>query len=527
MRATKGLATRCALLLMPFVCLTAGANSRLVEAAKAQSSEAVRALLKTRTDVNASQADGVTALHWAAYWDDLETVDLLLKAGAKVNAADEHGVTPLGLACNAGVATIEKLLAAGANPNIVTTTGKSPLMTCARAGNAAAVKALVTHGANVNAKETLRDQTALMWAVAERHPEVVRILIESGADVHARTRVTYEYIVRVEDRARFVCASAKSGPSSNQALGPNEVCARAELAEKGGGTALSFAARAGDLESTRLLVAAGAKLDEAAADGNSALVLAAYSGQGEVAEFLLKKGANPNTAGAGYAPLHAAVLRGDLKLVKALLGHGANPNIQLTKGTPVNRDSQAFVLPESLIGASPLYLAAKYVEIDIMRTLMEAGANPSLKLKNGNTLLMGATGMAWRVGFTRRGTATPAGLAPPADDDLTLQAVQLVLERGVDVKAVNNGGDTALHGAASGGYAPVIQLLVEKGANLNAKNKRGQTPLNLAMADPELGKGRHELKSAELMLRKLGATEEAKLTVSAEAPEPPKRAPNP
>ena len=159
----------------------AGGDLRVVDAVMKGDKEAVRSLLKENADVNAPQPDGATALAWAVHRDDLETAELLINAAANVNAANDYGVTPLSLACtNLNAAMVEKLLKAGADPNAAQWTGETPLMTAARTGDADAVNSLLAHGADVNAKETRRGQTALMWAIAERHAEVARVLIEHG-----------------------------------------------------------------------------------------------------------------------------------------------------------------------------------------------------------------------------------------------------------------------------------------------------------------------------------------------------------
>lgn len=503
-----------------FAGLLCAGDSRIAEAAKNQDQETVSALLKQHVDASAAQADGATALHWAAHWDDLKMADLLIRAGANVSAANDLGVTPLSLACmNGSAVMVEKLLAAGANANTATTNGETPLMTCARVGSADAVQALLAHGAKVNAKESLRDQTALMWAVSQRHPEVVRVLLAHGADVNARTRVTGQLVVRNVVGARFVCPPGESGEDVRKSsykidngtqFAAMATCAQADMAPKGGSTPLLFAARVGALDSAKLLVAAGANVNDAGPDGNSVLVIAAHSGQGKVAGFLLDKDANPNASGAGYTALHAAVLTGDEELVQALLAHGANPNLRLTRGTPVLRDNVELHLSEALLGATPFFLAAKFVEVEMMRSLAAAGANTRLGLNDRTTPLMAAAGLGWMSAsptkkmYTRRDTVAPMLSAPP-DNEEALAAVKLALELGNDVNAANNAGDTALHGAANAGYASIIQLLAEKGANLNAENKKGLTPLDLADGYTKGNKGPHQMNSAELMLHKLGA----------------------
>jgi ankyrin repeat protein len=519
---TKAVIAAWVLALVPLTGSLLAADSRMADAAKNQDRDTVKALLKQHVDVRAAEDDGATALHWAAHWDDLEMADLLIRAGANASAATDLGVTPLSLACNnGGDAMVSKLLLAGANANIATSTGETPLMTCARAGNAEAVKALLAHGAKVNAKENLRDQTALMWAVSQRHAEVVSVLLANGADVKARSRVTGQLVVRNIVGSRFVCPSGASGEDPTKTGYKIEngtqpavkaTCAKADMAPKGGSTPLMFAARVGALDSAKLLVAAGANVNDAGPDGNSVLVIAAHSGQGKVAELLLDKDANPNASGAGYTALHAAVLTGDTELVKALLAHGANPNLRLTKGTPVLRDNVELHLSEALLGATPFFLAAKFLEIDSMRSLAAAGADTQLALNDGTTPLMAATGVEWmeasptKKRYTRREAMTPnsAGMPFP-DDDEALATVKLALELAHNVNAANKAGDTAMHGAANCGYAAIIQLLAEQGANLNAQNKKGATPLDLADGYLRGNKGPHEPNKAEIMLRKLGA----------------------
>ncbi len=364
--------------------LGAAGDPPLIEAAKARNVEAVRSLLKQRVDVNTRQPDNATALHWAAHLNDGAMVDVLLRAGAKADVADDTGATPLYLACvNRNGVMVDKLLEAGANANAALVSGETVLMTCARTGEAAGVRALLTRGSLVNAKEPAHDQTALMWAAAQAHPEAVDALLRGGADVRARSR-SYEQTVTSE-------VTQRAGREELNYTVP-----------RGGSTALLFAARSGDVESARLLIAAGADVNEALPDGASALVVAAHSGHGRVATLLLEQRADPNHADVGYTALHAAVLRSDVELVKSLLAHKANPNAQMTKGTPVRRTSQDFELPKTLIGATPYLLAAKFLESDIMRALAAGGADTRLPMKDGATPLMAAAGM---------------GIAPPTQDE--------------------------------------------------------------------------------------------------------------
>ena len=462
---------------------------RLVEAVRSKDVSAVRALLKSGIDVNAPQGDGATALHWAVHYDDIATADLLLRAGARTNAANDLGVTPLYLACtNRNATMVEKLLAVGANPNATLLNGETVLMNCARTGNALSVKALIAAGARVNATEPEHDQSALMWAAAEKHPEVVRLLIDAEADIRVRSR-TYPETVTSEVTQR---------------------AGREELnytVLRGGSTPLLFAARSGDAESLRLLIAAGADVNDTLPNGMSALVLASHSGQGAAAGALLEKGADPNAAGIGYSALHAAVLRGDVNLVTDLLRHNANPNAQITKGTPLRRNSQDYNLPATLIGATPYWLAAKFLEPEIMRALIAGGADAETTITDGTTPLMAAAGLKEGNGRTapeqdRRGLSVVDGGRLP-DEARIVETVRAALAQPVDVNATNRNGDTSLHAAALLGYDPVVKLLAEKGANLSVKNNRGVTPLS-SLA----GRGETVLHPATAdLLRKLGAVE--------------------
>ena len=475
---------------------------RLVNAVRRGDRPAARALARLQVDVNARQPDGATALHWAAYLDDVETAELLLGAGARPDAANALGATPLHLACeNGAAALVRRLLAAGAAADAALPSGETALMTAARAGSVGAVTALLAHGADVSARETTERQTALMWAASQRHPGVVRALIEAGADVHARSRV------------RSVAAA--SSPRTGAAEGVSVV-------EEGGFTPLLFAARQGDLASARLLLAAGADPNDTAPTGAAALVVAAHSGHGALAAWLLDQGADPNAAGAGYAPLHAAVLRGDAELVSALLDHGADPNARLARGTPHARYGKLYALEMRLAGATPFFLAAQYGFADVMRRLAAAGADPRAGLEGGVTPLMAAAGMLTpgfiQAGNDRRGRAIDTAemeLALRQDPDRRrlmnsgIDAVRAAVELGADVNAARANGDTALHLAAHHGFNTVVRYLVGRGADPNAKNARGQTPLDFALGVGRVPE-RNPVTGADVstadLLRELGAT---------------------
>ncbi len=469
----------------------------LIDAVKQKDAAAVRSLLQKRVDVNATEGDGATALHWAVYRDDLPMVELLLGAGAKVNAANDLKITPLYIAgANGNAAIVERLLKAGAYPDAASETGVTPLMEAARTGSAGAVRALLAHEARVDAKETDRQQTALMWAAAQKHPDVVKLLLEHGADVQAKA------IVR---NATVVYSSAPRIKASKDGAVSIDV---------GGNTALLFAAQSGDVESAKLLIAAGANAKDTEADGNSALVLAAFNGNGPVARLLLEAGADPNANGAGYTALHTAALRGDLETVKALLAKGANPNARLTKGSPVRRFGSQWALPVTMSGATPLFVAAAYLEVDIVKALIDAGANPTLGIENGGTTpLLAAAGTAFeklaRPSDLTRYSVPDSDTPPiPRPEAAVFEAIRVLADAGADVNGVNDAGDAAIHAAAGAGMTSVIQLLVDRGAIVNVKNRQGQTPLSMTL--PRGGRGgqiQGGSKPAEELLRKLGASQ--------------------
>ena len=475
-----GRGSRCGLLAAGGLLLAVAAASaqtpdlRLVETVKRQQLQAVAALLDAAggpdgVDVNATQLDGATALHWAAYHDDLETARRLADAGAHAGAANDLGVTPLALACdNGSPGMVGLLLASGADPGAAVETGETVLMTCARTGDVEAVRGLLDAGADVNARESLEQQTALMWAAAQGHADVVELLIDHGADVGARSR-SRRFVIsrRLQSELRYGELGRSYGTD-------------AEETQIGGFTPLLFAARNGDAEVARRLLDGGADANDTAPDGASALVVAAHSGHRELALFLLERGANPNASGAGYTALHAAVLTGDMEVVEALLASGASANAQVTLATKVTRNGQVLMIGEHLLGATPLALAAKFTEPDLMRVLAEAGGDVRLPLKNGWTPLMLAAGAGWRYAVWDRRERTlhktPAFQAQMYDEAGTLDAVRFLLDRGAVVNAVDEDGNTALHYVVDKGFDAVVELLVEHGADLDVANRRGQTP---------------------------------------------------
>jgi uncharacterized protein len=423
----------------------------IVEAAKNGDKEALRTLVQKKADVNATEGDGSTALHWASYKDDLESVDLLIRAGANVNAANDLGVTALWTASqNGATAMVKRLLDAGANPNLALLSGETPVMVASRSGYPKAVELLAAKGANVNERGA-RGQTALMWAVSQQHPEVVKVLLGHHADLSLRSEVW----------------------SDVMAVPPHGYLGYNKAIPHGGETALMFAARVGDLASAKLLIAAGANVNDADAWGVSATTLAAHSDFGELVSFLLDKGADPNAYPNGFNALHEAIMRRDEAMVTALLDHHADPNAPLKTWTPTRRSSDDFNFHPALVGASPLWMAARFTEPNIMHLLIQHGADPKFvhhadwvaeqgfgqaHRTDTSTIVMAATGVgggnlsAW------------VGLPRSEREAQTLEAVKLAADLGVDLNVASTDGRTALDGAKNLQYQSVISFLTEKGA---------------------------------------------------------------
>jgi ankyrin len=471
---------------------SAASTARLLDAVKSGNVQEVHAALRDPGAANAREVDGTTALHWAVRADDLDIARLLLQAGAEADAANRYGVTALSLAAaNGNPAMIQLLVKAGADPNRASREGQTVLMTAARSGNAAAVRLLLDAGADVNASERWLGETPLMWAAALDHAGAVEALAAYGADLDAR--------------------SALSTIPALQAAGIGLITMEFP---KGGWTALMYAAREGALQSTRALARAGAEVNAAGPDGTTPLMLAIINAQYDVASALLEAGADPNRADqSGMTALYAAVdmhtpvwMQGrpdprpsgaldEVDIVKALLSRGARVDAGLT--APLlqrNHTAGDGGLGE---GATPLMRAAKSGDAGLIRLLLDNGADPSIVLANHTTALMLAAGMTWRDGggaFPTRDRATVEG---------TLETLDLLLSRGADVNAVNDAGDTALHGAVQRGSEKIIRFLAAHGASLDARNKQGRTPLDAAV-------NRRERDAAVAALRQLmGRTADA------------------
>ena len=466
----------------------ADGESPLIEAVRRGDHNAVRTLLRGKTNVNAASVDGTTALHYAVQSDDIELVRMLLQAGANAKATNRYGLPPITLAATNGSAkVIEALLAAGVDPNTATEEGEPVIMTAARTGTVDALKQLIARGANVNAREKWFGETAVMWSASENHGDAIRVLAEAGADLDARSTLLEAPVLEFP----------RSG-------GPNSPLPR------GGWTALMFAARDGATEAARALADAGAnvnatalpqtdvplKPEEIAAAqskniGTSALVYAIINVHYDLAAVLIEKGADPNVVdGAGVGALYAAVDMNSLQwvqgrpapilldkldgvdLVKLLLSKGANPNARLT-GKPLKRHHDAGSTLNFGEGTTPLIRAARTNDVAVMKALLDGGADPFITLPDRTTTLMIAAGQGYG-GIRGEGIR----IVVPTPES-AIEAMTVLLDRGVDVDAFNNAGSTALHAAVARGDS-VVKFLASRGASLNLKNKAGFTPLDVA-----------------------------------------------
>jgi ankyrin repeat protein len=432
------------------------AASDVADAAMRGNKEAVRSLLQRKADVNAPQNDGTTALHWAAQANNIELADILLTAGAKASAANHDGATPMLLATiNGNAPMVERLIKGGADPNAsLTKAGNTPLMLASRTGKIDVVKLLLDRGAKVNSKETWGDTTALMWAVAEKHSDIAKLLVERGADVNARTK----FVPNTTGRGFEGSAPVDAKPNQ-----PPE--------EQSGGlmTALMFAAREGDLASARTLVAAGADINALTGDGKDALGLAVFSGNYDLASFLVdshSKVDHPDVQ--GFTPLYWAVDRRNMEtapnfpwkftadplpLAKKLLEAGADPN-KLINNTPRARMREG---SPRVRFATVIQRAAFSGDLAIIKLLVAHGADPHIQSEDRETTLMAACGNGFISGYHK--TSAPAE---------RLEVVRLLIQLGEDVNAADNAGITPLMMAANFGDVPIVQYLIDKGADLDA-----------------------------------------------------------
>jgi ankyrin repeat protein len=462
----------------------AAGDTRLADAARKRDTATVRMLLDQHVDVNAPGADGTPALHWLVRVDDFETARRLIRAGADVSKPNRYGVTPMSLAsANGNAEMIALLLEAGADANVTDQTGETALMTATKVGNVAAVRMLLDRGANVDTRDPAFQQTALMMAVRDNHPDVVKLLIDRGAQVNVQTR---------------------TGPTPNWVL-PNSVpgfghgigIVRGGLPDRGSRflipgalTPLLYAARDGRVESAKILLAAGAEIEHADANGITPLLMAITNDHVEMARYLIDQGASVTAVDwYGRTPLWAAVETRNmdvdsstfengvdrapvLELIKVMIAKGVDVNAR-TKETPPIRRQMLHVTGDlswvDFTGQTPFLRAALAADLDVMRLLLAHGADPKIPVFAGTTALMAAAGVNWVVDQTTDG-------GPAA----RLEAVKLCYDLGMSVNDVNSMGITALMGAANRGSDDIIEFLVSKGAKLDAKDNEGRTPLTWA-----------------------------------------------
>ena len=483
-------------------------DSPVADAAMNGDQAAVQALLQKKADVNGQQADGATALEWAAYRNDLPLADLLIAAGANPKIPNREGATALQLASLHGSAPmIEKLLKAGAEVNERGVNGETPLMFAARNGSLDALNLLLKRGADVNAKETLRGTTALMWAVEQGHVDAVKLLIQHGADVSVASspdskggtaylapnieqRAAQEKFFRQRRVIAAKVAAEKSGDPTKALAASDAAAAAAAFGvvknTKGGGlTPLVLAARQNCMECAELLLGAHADVNQRTRYGWTALLTAVQNRHYKLAAYLMDHGADPNIPNdGGWTPLYIAVDNrniegGDypvrqpdmdhLDLIKLLIAKGANVNARVcgVESTPQHckgdsTETRTVFTMQWLYedGATPFLRAAQSGNVTVMKLLLAHGADPKIATANGDTALMVAAGIGWVEGVTFEWSQ--------ADN---LEAVKMCLNLGIDPNIADADGRTALHGAAHKGRNDVVQLLVDHGAKLDARDK--------------------------------------------------------
>jgi ankyrin repeat protein len=446
-------------------------GSPLVEAIKAGNRETAISLIEHHVNVNTPEADGSTALLWAAHLGDTDLVDRLLRAGADPKARNAYGASPMSEAAFTGkTALIDMLLKAGADPDSPSADGQTALMVVARTSNVDAAKLLLDHGAHVNATEHQKDQTALMWAAAESQPEMVKLLIAHGAEVNARAKV-YEWDNQVSSEPRAL------------------------YRPPGGFTPLLYATREGCIECVKSLVAGGANLNMPDPEGVTPLIMAITNAHFDTASYLIKAGANPDKWDWwGRNPLYCAVDmntiphggRADgpsldettpLQIIEQLLNAGANPNLQLKLLPPfraVGADRGVDLM--LTIGTTPLLRAAKALDAPAIKLLLAHGALVNLPNVQGITPTMAAAGVG-SVDADTRGTYTT-----PDVQQRSIASLELLLAAGGEINAA--GGrrhQTPLIGAAFWGWNDVVKFLVAHGADLNARDGQGKTVVDAAM----------------------------------------------
>ena len=483
------------IIVVAYSSIAAGSNLPLIDAIKSNDRETALSLIQKKTDINAQQADGASALHWAVHNNDQELVELLINAGADVDIADETGATPLWVsAYNGNPMIVNKLLEAGASPDAALRTGETPLMTAAENGNLEVVKVLMSANADPGIVESSRGQSALMWAVAEGHSGIAQALIENGADVMQHSFAGY--------------------------------------------TPLHFASQNNSLDSAKILLSMDADVNETAQDRMSPLLLAAASGYDDLTRYLLELGADPNVSDyRGFTALHyASMQRSMIASVQSLLENGADPNARIIYTTADHELQPVSDLPflESPtrivvagtksgtfpIGATPFYLAAQQRNPSAMRLLARYGAD--IHMRNTESIyFLGGSGR--RVNYIAGNTPlmVAAGMDrvavnfyeyPEVQEKQALEAVKAAVELGADLNARNEYGMTALHAATFIGANEIVEYLISNGANPDAMDNFGQTPVSITMQVVTEGLGnyfdvrpRRTYPSTLALLMKLGA----------------------
>ncbi|MEO5923019.1 MAG: ankyrin repeat domain-containing protein [Bryobacteraceae bacterium] len=531
MRTRNSLAAVVAILAPAFyLTVLSGANSPVADAAMRGDVAAVRTLLAQKADVNLPQADGATAMQWAAYRNDLALADILIGAKADVKAPNHDGATPLRLAATYGSADmINRLLKAGADANETNPFGETPLMYAARNGNPAAVKVLITAKANVNVTEKLRGTTPLMWAAEQAHPEAMAELIAAGADVSLRSAVDTKgggaYLAPTvktrlgqqtsEDQkgapngggAAKGKGKGKAAPAAAPAGEGTDVVALADAAaaefsfgrsrDTNGGalTALVFAARQNCIDCAKVLLDAGANVNQTTNYGWTPLLTATQNRNYKLAALLLERGANPNLKNnGGWSPLYLATDNRNIEIgdyptpkadmdqldyIKLLISKGADVNVRVcgTKSVPPacagdSTETRTNFTMQWLQedGATPFLRAAQSSDVDLMKVLIAAGADPKIRTAHDVTALSVASGIAWVEGVTFEWSRAK-----------NVEAVKMLLDLGVNVNQADEEGRTALHGAAHKGRNEIVQMLVDAGGKLDAHDVGSRDTVNGAM----------------------------------------------
>ena len=478
------------LVLAAAPAVVSAAGSDAADAAQRKDLAALRAMVSRKVNVNAPQADGTTALHWAAHYNDVAAVQLLLKAGANPSTANRFGASPLSAAATSGNAALVKLLLdAGADAKSASTLdGETVLMSAARSGSLDTVRLLLDRGADVNARERYKGQTALMWAASERHAPIVKLLLERGADWRVRS-------FDRETRPPKLSAASSISPIP-----------------RGGFTALMFTAREGDLEAARVMLDAGVDINHGDVDNVTPLVAAIMNKRYTLAKFLIDRGADVNIVDAGgRTALYAMIdIRNEdwtampnrpledqlpsLDVVKALVDSGARLDVPLTRPLTV-RSGMDFGDNTLGAGATPLMRAARAGDHAVIRLLLERGASARATTKDGTNALMFAAGIGYRDKNTR-GSESDA-----------LESVKVMMAAGLDVNQTNTRGENALHGAALRGADTIVQFLVDQKMDVNATSKQGYTPLDVAMGKTIVLQLPVPQESTVALLKKLGGKE--------------------